>query len=40
MVQTKLRNIQTGTQTENRFRSEYWVERVILDQVKMEFLYR
>ncbi len=40
MVQTKLRNIQTGSQTENRFRSEDRVERVILDQVEMEFLYQ
>jgi|SRR5579863_3824934 len=40
MVQTKLRNIRTGTQTENRFRSEDRVERVILDQVQMEFLYK
>jgi elongation factor P len=40
MVQTKLRNIKTGGQTENRFRSEDRVERVILDQVEMEFLYR
>ena len=40
MVQTKLRNIVTGTQTENRFRSEDRVERVILDQIEMEFLYQ
>jgi elongation factor P len=40
MVQTKLRNVKTGTQTENRFRSEDRVERVILSQVKMEFLYQ
>ncbi len=40
MVQTKLRNIKTGSQTENRFRSEDRVERVILSQVEMEFLYR
>jgi len=40
MVQTKLRNIRTGSQTENRFRSEDRVERVILDQVQMEFLYK
>ncbi|MGH7932024.1 MAG: elongation factor P, partial [Candidatus Binataceae bacterium] len=39
MVQTKLRNIQAGTQTENRFRSEDRVERVILDQITMDFLY-
>jgi len=40
MVQTKLRNIKTGSQTENRFRSEDRVERVILSQVEMEFLYQ
>jgi elongation factor P len=40
MVQTKLRNIKTGNQTESRFRSEDRVERVILDQSEMEFLYR
>jgi elongation factor P len=40
MVQTKLRNVKTGTQTENRFRSEDRVERVILNQVDMEFLYQ
>ncbi len=39
MVQTKLRNLRTGSQTEVRFRSEDRVERVILDQVEMEFLY-
>jgi elongation factor P len=39
MVQTKLRNVKTGSQTENRFRSEDRVERVILSQVKMQFLY-
>jgi elongation factor P len=40
MVQTKLRNVKTGSQTENRFRSEDRVERVILSQVEMEFLYQ
>src|ERR1700735_3122613 len=40
MVQTKLRNIKTGSQTENRFRSEDRVERVILNQSKMQFLYQ
>jgi elongation factor P len=40
MVQTKLRNIKTGSQTENRFRSEDRVERVILSQIKMQFLYQ
>ncbi len=40
MVQTKLRNIKTGSQTENRFRSEDRVERVILNQHRMQFLYQ
>lgn len=40
MVQTKLRNLRTGTQTENRFRSEDKVERITLEQHDMEFLYR
>jgi len=40
MVQTKLRNIKNQSQSENRFRSEDRVERVILSQVQMEFLYR
>ncbi|MBF6568696.1 MAG: elongation factor P [Candidatus Binataceae bacterium] len=39
MVQTKLRNLKTGSQTENRFRSEDRVERTILNQAEMEFLY-
>ncbi len=40
MVQTKLRNVKTGTQTENRFRSEDRVERVVLSQTMMQFLYQ
>src|SRR6185295_17826118 len=39
MVQTKLRNMRSGTQTENRFRSEDKVERITLEQHEMEFLY-
>jgi elongation factor P len=39
MVQTKMRNIRTGTQTENRFRSEDKVDRVTFEQQPMEFLY-
>jgi elongation factor P len=39
MVQTKLRNLKSGSQTENRFRSEDRVERHILNQAEMEFLY-
>lgn len=40
MVQTKLRNLRSGTQKENRFRSEDKVERVTLEQHEMEFLYQ
>lgn len=39
MVQTKLRNLRSGTQLENRFRSEDKVERVTFEQHEMEFLY-
>ncbi|GIW40693.1 MAG: elongation factor P [Candidatus Binatia bacterium] len=39
IVQTKMRNLRTGLQTENRFRSEDSIERVSLDQHEMEFLY-
>jgi len=39
MVQTKLRNLRSGTQTENRFRSEDKVDRVTFEQHPMEFLY-
>jgi elongation factor P len=39
MVQTKLRNLRSGTQTENRFRSEDKVDRVTFEQHEMEFLY-
>src|SRR5215813_11958780 len=40
MVQTKLRNLRAGTQTEHRFRSEDKVERVTLEQHVMEYLYQ
>ncbi len=39
MVQTKLRNLRSGTQTEYRFRSEDKAERVTFEQHEMEFLY-
>src|SRR4029079_15509306 len=39
MVQTKMRSVRSGTQTENRFRSEDKVDRVTLEQHEMEFLY-
>lgn len=40
MVQTKMRSVRSGTQTENRFRSEDKVDRVTMDQQEMEFLYQ
>ena len=40
MVQTKMRNLRSGTQTENRFRSEDKVEKITLEQNEMEFLYQ
>jgi elongation factor P len=40
MVQTKLRNIQVGSQIEHRFRSEERLEQVHLDEIDMEFLYQ
>jgi elongation factor P len=40
MVQTKIRHLKTGAIMEHRFRSEDRVERAILDEVAMEFLYR
>lgn len=39
MVQTKLRNLRSGKQTERRFRSEESVERISLDTQEMEYLY-
>lgn len=39
MVQTKLRNIQLGSQTEHRFRSEERLEQAHFEDLEMEFLY-
>ena len=39
LVQTKLRNLRQGTQTEVRFRSDDNVDRVTLEQQEMEYLY-
>lgn len=38
-VQTKLRNLSDGTQTEKRFRSEDDVEKVALETKEMQYLY-
>ncbi len=40
MVQTRLVNIETGSNTEHRFRSEDKVERANLEQHKLQFSYR
>jgi elongation factor P len=39
MVQTKLRNMRTGSIIDHRFRSEDRVEKAILDEREMEYLY-
>ena len=39
MVQTKLRNLKTGSQLEHRFRSEDKVEKAVLDTMEMQYLY-
>jgi elongation factor P len=38
-IQAKLRNIRTGAMFEHRFRSPDPIERIIVDEVSMEFLY-
>ncbi len=38
-VQAKLRNLRTGAMIEHRFRSEDRVERAVLDETEMEYLY-
>ena len=40
MVQTKIRHLKTGSISEHRFRSEDRVERAILDETEMEYLYQ
>jgi len=39
MVQTKLRNLRTGSSFEHRFRSADTIERASLEQHEMEYLY-
>jgi elongation factor P len=40
MVQAKIRSLRSGAIIEHRFRSEDFVERAILDDAAMEFLYQ
>jgi elongation factor P len=39
-VQAKMRNIRTGQQGDNKFRAEDDVERAMLDEREMQYLYR
>lgn len=39
MVQTKMKNIQTGSNVEYRWRSDEKAEKISMDQVEMEYLY-
>jgi len=39
-IQAKMRNIRTGVQGDNKFRAEEDVERAILDERQMQYLYR
>ena len=39
MMQTKLRDLRTGSSFEHRFRSADTVERAVLEQHEMEFMY-
>jgi len=38
-IQAKLRNLRTGAMYEHRFRSPDPIERVVVDEIAMEFLY-
>jgi elongation factor P len=38
-IQAKLRNLRTGAMFEHRFRSGDAIEKVAVDEIKMEFLY-
>jgi elongation factor P len=39
-IQAKLRNLRTGAMFEHRFRSADPIEKVTVDEIKMEFLYK
>ena len=38
-IQAKLRNLRTGSMFEHRFRSPDPIDRVVVDEISMEFLY-
>src|ERR1700737_2347711 len=39
-MQTRLKNLRTGTMIDYRFRAEEFVERAILDEIEFEYLYQ
>jgi elongation factor P len=39
-IQAKLRNLRTGAMFEHRFRSSDAIDKITVDQVKMEYLYQ
>src|SRR5438094_10491821 len=39
-IQAKLRNLRTGAMFEHRFRSPDLIEKINVDEVKMEYLYQ
>ena len=38
-MQTKMRNLRTGSMTDYRFRAEEFVEKVIVDEIEFQYLY-
>jgi elongation factor P len=38
-MQTKMRNLRTGSIIDHRFRAEEFLERAVLDEIEYEFLY-
>ena len=38
-IQTKLRSLLEGTQTEKRFRSDEYIEKVMIETKEMQYLY-
>ena len=39
-IQAKLRNLRTGAMFEHRFRSSDAIDKIVVDQVQMEYLYQ
>jgi elongation factor P len=39
-MQTRMKNLRTGTMIDYRFRAEEFIERAILDEIEFEYLYQ